>query len=155
MADDCSRLWKLSDSQLLHYFNLKYTQELPWTLCPLRPEIHSSPISALIMKRAEPQSFVPKRASAQDGHWDTWCKLCSEFMLGPTLSDLPDLNPTSIHYEATRRKNRPQPQLSSISHGGGLIFLCCWIERLKYSFSYSGRMLEKVWRNWPTRTVED
>jgi hypothetical protein len=58
MADDCSRLWHLSDSQLLHYFNSKYPQKRPWQICPLRPEMHSALISALRMKRLDPQSFL-------------------------------------------------------------------------------------------------
>jgi hypothetical protein len=58
MADDCSGLWHLSDSQLLHYFNSKYPQKQPWQICLLRPEMHSALISALRMKRLDPQSFL-------------------------------------------------------------------------------------------------
>jgi hypothetical protein len=63
MADDCSRLWHLSDSQLLSYFNSTYPQTHSWQLCQLRPNMLSSLTSALLMKRPEPQSFLnePKR----------------------------------------------------------------------------------------------
>jgi len=32
MADDCSRLWKLTDEHLLTNFNLHYPQSLPWPM---------------------------------------------------------------------------------------------------------------------------
>jgi len=58
MADDCSRLWRLSDSQLLAYFNLTYPQEQSWTLAHLRPSMHSALTLALQRKRPSPQSFL-------------------------------------------------------------------------------------------------
>jgi len=63
MADDCSRLWNLSDSQLLAYFNSTYPQTLPWKLVHLRPVMHSALTLALQRKRPEPQSFLndPRR----------------------------------------------------------------------------------------------
>jgi hypothetical protein len=64
MADDLSRLWHLSDSQLLSYFNSHYPQAQPWTLVPLRPEMLSSLISALQKQRANPALLLnapPKR----------------------------------------------------------------------------------------------
>jgi hypothetical protein len=36
MADDCIRLWNLTDSQLLVHFNLVYPQNRPWRLCQLQ-----------------------------------------------------------------------------------------------------------------------
>jgi hypothetical protein len=38
LADDASRLWHLSDSQLLAYFNQTYLQSQPWQLRMLRPQ---------------------------------------------------------------------------------------------------------------------
>ena len=58
MADDCSRLWHLSDSQLLAHFNSIYPQEQPWQLVHLRPEMLSSLTSALQMKRPELVSLL-------------------------------------------------------------------------------------------------
>ena len=52
MADDCSRLWHLSDQDLLTHFNTVYPQTEPWRLVHLRPEMHSMLISALVKKRA-------------------------------------------------------------------------------------------------------
>ena len=58
MADDASRLWDRSDSQLLSHFNQTYPQEQPWRLCPLRPEMLSALISALHTKPVELASFL-------------------------------------------------------------------------------------------------
>ena len=71
MADDCSRLWHLTDSQLLAYFNDTYPQERPWQLVHLRSEMHSTLIKALQQQRPEPQSFLkelsPKMATGAFG----------------------------------------------------------------------------------------
>ena len=71
MADDCSRLWHLTDSQLLAYFNCKYPQERPWQLVQLRSEMHSTLIKALQQQRPEPQSFLrelsPKMVTGASG----------------------------------------------------------------------------------------
>jgi len=47
MADDCSRLWHLSDSQLLAHFNSTYPQTKPWQICHLSPQLSSGLILAL------------------------------------------------------------------------------------------------------------
>ena len=51
MADDCSRLWALTDSELLSHFNSSYPQERPWQLLPLQPATLSTLISALLRTR--------------------------------------------------------------------------------------------------------
>ena len=53
MADDCSRLWHLTDSQLLAYFNRVYPQPQPWQLAHLRSEMSSSLTSALLKQRPD------------------------------------------------------------------------------------------------------
>ena len=58
MADDCSRLWQLSDSQLLSYFNSHYPQGTTWKLHHLRPEMLSVLISNLQRKRSQPESYL-------------------------------------------------------------------------------------------------
>jgi hypothetical protein len=58
MADDLSRLWNLSDSELLTHFGFHYPQSEPWQLCHLRPEMHSSLISALHKQRPAPESLL-------------------------------------------------------------------------------------------------
>jgi hypothetical protein len=52
MADALSRRWDLDDSQLLALFNSKFPQTQPWLLCPLRPEMHLSAMSALSRSNA-------------------------------------------------------------------------------------------------------
>jgi hypothetical protein len=58
MADDLSRRWDLSDSQLLHYFDLTYPQALPWKLCPLRHEMNLATTLALSKRRCDPESLT-------------------------------------------------------------------------------------------------
>ena len=47
MADDASRLWHLTDDQLLTHFNTHYPQSEPWQMCQLNCEMHSQLISML------------------------------------------------------------------------------------------------------------
>jgi len=61
MADDCSRLWDLSDSQLVAHFNTHYPQTTSWRIVHPRPEMLSAVISALQSQRVEPQSFLGTR----------------------------------------------------------------------------------------------
>jgi hypothetical protein len=62
MADEASRLWNLSDNELLTHFNAVYPQDRSWQLYQPRPEILSAVICALHRKRSQPASFldVPK-----------------------------------------------------------------------------------------------
>jgi hypothetical protein len=70
MADDCSRLFSLSDTELLTLFNTSYLQKESWRLVQPRKEILSSAISALRSQQAEPASFLqeppPKTKSLED-----------------------------------------------------------------------------------------
>jgi hypothetical protein len=59
MADDASRLWNLSDNDLLTHFNSHYPQTQPWRLYALRPEMLSALTMALCCKRSEPASYLP------------------------------------------------------------------------------------------------
>jgi hypothetical protein len=65
MADDASRLFHLTDQQLLTHFDFKYPQKISWQLHQLRPETNSSLISALLTKRPSRPSLAavpnPKR----------------------------------------------------------------------------------------------
>jgi hypothetical protein len=47
MADNCSRLWHLSNKQLLTNFNLHYPQNLLWQQCTLWSEIKFALLSTL------------------------------------------------------------------------------------------------------------
>ena len=58
MGDDPSRLWHLTDSQLLAHFDLHYPQQQPWQIVHPRPEMISSVLSALSKQRPELQSVL-------------------------------------------------------------------------------------------------
>jgi hypothetical protein len=51
MDDDCSRLFNLTDCQLLSHFNSSFPQTRPWQMFPPREEMLSSLTSALSKKR--------------------------------------------------------------------------------------------------------
>lgn len=57
MADDASRLWHLTDSQLLAYFNSTYPQSELWQLCQPNPELLSVLISSLRCRRVAPEEI--------------------------------------------------------------------------------------------------
>jgi len=59
MADDCSRLWHLSDDALLTHFHSQYPQASGWTLCPLPSAMTSALISTLQQQQPEPASYLP------------------------------------------------------------------------------------------------
>ena len=51
MADDCSRLWHLSDDELLQHFNRTYPQSKPWRLCHLNERMAAAIHAALLCER--------------------------------------------------------------------------------------------------------
>ena len=52
MADDASRLWHLSDDELLSHFDASYPQNHSWRLLPLIPAVNAIVTGALSKKRA-------------------------------------------------------------------------------------------------------
>jgi len=66
MADDCSRLWHLSDSDLVAYFNATYPQREPWQICLLDPTAGTALPSALLCKRQPLQEILPALPTATD-----------------------------------------------------------------------------------------
>ena len=60
MADDASRLWHLSDTELLSHFNTQYPQSVPWRLCQVRSAMRSAVISSLQSKRASLEVTLPE-----------------------------------------------------------------------------------------------
>jgi len=57
MADEASRMWKLSDDEFLAHFNRIYPQPVPWQLHQLRSEMRSCLISALLRQKLGGASF--------------------------------------------------------------------------------------------------
>ena len=60
MADDCSHLWHLTDSQLVAYFNIKCPQQIYWKMLHPRPEMHSTLISCLLKKQLPLELYLHK-----------------------------------------------------------------------------------------------
>ena len=61
MADDCSRLWSLTNSQLIDHFNTHYPQPLTWKMSHLTNEMSSALTLNLQRKRSQPASFLLTR----------------------------------------------------------------------------------------------
>ena len=55
MADDCSRLWHLTDTQLLTHFNFTYPQMKSWLVCHLSSEM-SSRLKTSLFRRTSPMA---------------------------------------------------------------------------------------------------
>ena len=121
LADKCSRLWDLTDSQLLTHFNTHYPQETSWQLLHLRPEMRSALISALLRRRSAPELYLhatkrPKLrglggvrfapSSMSTPTFQRWPTLshCSRFSVsaGEMAVSLPVVNPTGLAQWKTR-----------------------------------------------------
>jgi hypothetical protein len=63
MADDCSRRWDLTDTELLTHFATRYPQTKSWRLCHLRRELLSSLTSALQKRRPDPEYMLPPKTN--------------------------------------------------------------------------------------------
>lgn len=61
MADDASRLFHLTDAQLLAHFNLHYPQDKPWRMLAPRPAAVSCVTSALL-RRFDSKQWLPAHA---------------------------------------------------------------------------------------------
>ena len=58
MADNCSCLWSLSDSQLVSYFNSTYPQPNTWKMHHLWPVIHSTLTCNFLKKLLQPDLYL-------------------------------------------------------------------------------------------------
>jgi len=58
MADNCSHLWHLSDTDLLSHFHSCYPQASGWKLCHLPNKMNSMLISALQQQPLMPESYL-------------------------------------------------------------------------------------------------
>lgn len=74
MADDASRLWHLTDDELLSHFNARYPQVSPWQLWTLTPAANSALIGSLF--RRPPDHAFLHNASLPPAHPDA-CGPCS------------------------------------------------------------------------------
>ena len=62
MADDCSRLWHLTDTDLLTHFALTYPQSKTWTISQPTSGMLTSAMQALQKKRPEKQLWAQRES---------------------------------------------------------------------------------------------
>ena len=115
MADDLSRLWELSDSQLLSYFNLRYPQDQPWTAATLRPAMLSSLTSALQKQRVKPASLLnepPKKMVIGE----SGSAFAKPLVLAPTSKTSPSsfLFSKFLRSDSAKAPSRPPGNLSQL-----------------------------------------
>jgi hypothetical protein len=92
MADACSHLWHLFDSQLLTHFYLLYPHSLPWKICQLRKPMHCALISARSTNTSRPElrHTVPKPWTSIDhnGMISAWTTMSTPKILPPCSKSL-------------------------------------------------------------------
>jgi hypothetical protein len=86
MADDASRLWKLSDDEILTYFNARYPQTKSWQLHHLPPPVHSELISLLCRRKLQPGSLTnePKPNEIIGKSGSTFVRTCASTQVSST-----------------------------------------------------------------------
>jgi len=95
MADDCSRLFHLSDTDLVAHFNSRYPQKRSWQLRHLRPEMSSALISSLLQKRVPPGEILPEQTAGRA------CGQCG-CNSAPSAASTTSLNPSPIRSLCSR-----------------------------------------------------
>jgi hypothetical protein len=133
MADDASRLWHLSDQQLLTHFNTAYPQHRSWQTYQPRSAMNSAVICALHKKRSQPASFLdaPKLPAtigstgssfASRSSWIRTFKTsktplpCSKYTSNGTA--LAPLHPVANLSELARWRTRYVPLAKRLRHWG-------------------------------------
>ena len=76
MADDASRLWNLSDTELLTHFSSNYPHARSWKLASLSPRMHSALISSLYKRRSTKGLFPqePEQTNAASVNGKSYAK---------------------------------------------------------------------------------
>jgi len=108
MADDCSRLWHLTDSQLIAYFNVKYPQPKSWKMLHLRSEMHSALISCLLKKRSPPESYLHEIVEPKQ-RGTSGVRFAPQSMQTPIFRKWPILSHSSKHsdFDGEMAESRP------------------------------------------------
>ena len=116
MADDASRLWNLSDAELLSHFDTTFPQSTPWQLLPVRPEMLSSVIGALFKLRPDPQCLQgtppPVTTTGQPGV--TIATRSNSLLHSPT-SQIPSLSSPYLPCESAQANTVEVAPLSSLT----------------------------------------
>ena len=68
MTDDCSRLWHLSDSQLISYFNINYPQKIVENAPPSARDALRADF--LLAQKTVAAGVVPSRDKKAQRAWD-------------------------------------------------------------------------------------
>jgi hypothetical protein len=115
MADDASRLWQLTDQQLLTHFDTVYPQHQSWHIFQPRHVMHSAVISALHKKRSAPASFlnVPKQQIPIGAIGSSSAKNC-KLILSSKTSQIPSYFSKSTCNDTVPVKLRPVASLSDL-----------------------------------------
>ena len=92
MEDDASRLWNLSDNELLAHFNSKYPQARYWKLAALSPRMHSALISSFYKRRSTKGWFL-SRSRADKRCFRKWEIFCRYHNIDTFLDKVRDLVP--------------------------------------------------------------
>jgi hypothetical protein len=88
MADDASRLFHLTNLELLTHFNSMYPQTQPWNLWIPTSQMHSAVIAALRSKTSKPASFLlAPEPPLPTGNYG---KSCHKLAIDPTLQEFQD-----------------------------------------------------------------
>lgn len=140
MADDCSRLWHLTDSQLVDHFNLTYPQAQPWQLVHLRPAMHSSLTSALQMSRPALASLLNEPPTR------TCTGAAGKTSLPLSQALTPTSTPSGHHTSYLFSKFLQSASDGEPSPAGNLSQLNVW------RTTYGPRPRRSVWGPWPTGT---
>jgi len=108
MADDCSRLWKLNDSQLVAYFNINYPQK---KIVENAPPAARDALRAdfLLAQKTVAAGVVPSRDKEAQRAWDIWCSFCSSINANPDVSNMVDPVTLLQAFGLRRRDERISP----------------------------------------------
>ena len=114
MADDASRRWDLTDTDLLTHFNHSYPQAISWQMFPLHSDTNSALIGALCRKRRHDgfQSNVAPRPIPL-GHSGN--VFCSASTLTPCILDAtPSASCSYLHSNIEPDRSLPAASLSAL-----------------------------------------
>jgi hypothetical protein len=133
MADDASRLWTLTDNELLTHFDLSYPQRRSWHIYHPSAAMNSAVISALHRTRSEPASFLeePKQptpigrtgwTSANHYKWIRTSKtLTTPLFYSKSIAsdtDPAQLHPGASQYDLERSRTHYEPLARRSRHWG-------------------------------------
>jgi hypothetical protein len=157
MADDLSRRWDLSDSQILAYFNSTYPQTQSWRLCHSRPALISTATKALWMQHCDPASLsadklqLPPTGISGPTSVSKPSELTRTFV--PT-SRLPSSKSRLLSLLAGPRPAMPKPDASTVRRkvGAESTTSAQWVGRAVSSWASQRKSSSWSWTGWERRS---